>query len=126
MHREDRFVLSRRPYAVDLSSLAVTDLAESYVRATVRAVWFRRRRRVTVACIGELWDFQDSPPADAREFLRRHDDGRYGGDTLGRWDGTGYWGAEEPEVAAAHLAVLRPMLERYPEVPPGFDGWWRF
>lgn len=122
MIREERFLISRRPYAVDLSSLAV----DSYGKATVAAVWFRRRRGVTVACIGELWNFPRLTPKDAREFLVSHTDGRYGGDCHGRWDGTRYWGAQEPGVAAAHLSLLRPMLDGYPSVPAGYDGWWRF
>jgi hypothetical protein len=46
----------------------------------MRAAWFRRRNRVLIACTGVLWDYQTPTPQDAAEFLRRHDDGRYGGD----------------------------------------------
>lgn len=122
MIREERFVLSRRQYAVDLNSLDLTDLD----RITMTAVWFRRRSGVTVACIGDLWDIQRPAPATAEEFLTRHDDGRYGGDCLGRWDGERYWGAQEPEVVERDLALLRPMLANYPEIPDGYVGWWRF
>jgi hypothetical protein len=121
MIREEKFVLSHRPYAVDLSSLD-TDREPP----TVRAAWFRRRKGVLVAAVGVLWDVQRPVPADAAEFLARHDDGRYGGDCLGRWDGSRYWGAQEPEAAAAHLDLLRPMLASYPGIPPGFDGWYVF
>jgi hypothetical protein len=131
VRRDDRFLISRAPYAVDLSSLHGYKAAErtdgtAFYRYTVTAVWFRRRKGVTVACIGELWDYQTPEPESAEEFLARHDDGRYGGDCKGRWDGIGYWGAEEPAEAGRHLGVLRPMLENYPAVPPGFDGWWTF
>ncbi|WP_431781753.1 hypothetical protein [Streptomyces chumphonensis] len=132
MIREDRFVISRRPYAVDLDSLHLTQDGERYDGApiytvTLAAVWFRRRNKLTVACVGHLRDIQSGDaPADAAEFLARHDDGRYGGDCHGRWDGTGYWGAQEPEVIEQHLALLRPMLANFPAIPPGYDGWWRF
>jgi hypothetical protein len=122
MIREDRFLISRRPYAVDLSSLNVTDS----LRVTVRAVWFRRRSGVTAACVGELWDHQRATPATALEFLAAHDDGRYGGDCHGRWDGERYWGAQEPDAIAQHLDLLRPMLANYPALPGSYDGWWRF
>lgn len=122
MIRESEFRISRRPYAVDLTSLRVPGSGP----AVVKAVWFRRRKGVTVACTGLLWDFQEPPPASAAEFLGRHDDGRYGGDCDGRWDGERYWGAQEPGMIAAHLDLLRPMLAAFPEIPPGYDGWWRF
>lgn len=128
--------MSHKPFAVDLSSLR-----EQNGFFYVDAVWFRRRRRggygpngavVTVACVGCLWGLQDRPPADGREFLERHTDGRYGGHCEGRWDGTGYWGAEEPDVRDEHLALLRPMLDGYahdphnPVIPAGYDGWYVF
>lgn len=139
MIREEKFAVSRRPYAVDLSSLNVTTRTgyqgRLYYPASVRAVWFRRRRRggwgpdgavVTVARIGTLWSSQDIRPETAVEFLERHTDGRYGGDCQGRWDGVGYWGAEDLDVQDEHLALLRPMLDDYPAIPKGYDGWWRF
>jgi len=121
MRREERFILSHRPYAVDLSSLRVDG---TYAR--VDAVWFRRRQRVTVACIGYLWDYQRPVPHIAMEFLDRHDDGRYGGKCEGRWDGERYWGAQDPDVIERHLAILRPMLANFPTIPDGYDGWWTF
>ncbi|MEU1663620.1 hypothetical protein ABZ547_08390 [Streptomyces sparsogenes] len=135
MIREDRFLISRRPYAVDLSSLKVGEPTESgHYWAMVNAVWFRRhsrghgdaRRIVTVACTGTLRNLQGSKPVDARAFLAAYTDGRYGGDCQGRWDGENYWGAQKPEVIEQHLELLRPMLERYPAAPAGWDGWWRF
>lgn len=135
MIREDRFLISRKPYAIDLDSLQVGEPTDSgHYWAMVNAVWFRRhskgygedRRIVTVACIGTLRNLQDDKPADARAFLAAYTDGRYGGDCQGRWDGTGYWGAEKPEVVEEHLALLRPMLANYPAIPHGYDGWWTF
>lgn len=136
MIREEKFTLSHRPYAVDLASLRVEAFARpdgsKYYRGRVEAVWFRRRRDTgcgplrTVACIGELWDYQDTEPGTMVEFLYCYTDGRYGGRCEGRWDGAKYWGAQEPDVAAAHLEILRPMLAGYPAPAPGYDGWWRF
>lgn len=133
MRREDRFVMSHRPYAVDLSSLR-----EERGFFYVDAVWFRRRPRgrnrdmITVACIGNFHTIQRPAPTSALEFLERYEDGRWGGHCEGRWDGHGYWGAENPDVAARHQDLLRPMLDDYahdprnPVIPAGFDGWWTF
>jgi hypothetical protein len=125
VRREDGFVQSHAPYAVDLIRL-IRD--ETYNGAySVNAVWFRRRRGVTVACIGILRTICRPEPDSVVDFLCRGlTDGRYGGVCLGRWDGEGYWGAEPPGVVDRHLAILRPMLENYPAVPPGYDGWWTF
>lgn len=130
MRREDRFVMSRRPYAVDLSSLRTKEHKRpdgtTYGHGRIGAVWFRRRSGVTAACVGHLWDYQDSVPKDAAEFLERHTDGRHGGDCAGRWDGENYWGSQKPDTIAEHLGLLRPMLAAFPEIPDGYDGWWRF
>lgn len=141
MRCETRFVMSHKPYAVDLSSLRTArdeGHAGPFWYCTVRAVWFRRRRTgrtgplVTVACIGTLWNHQRPEPVNAEAFVLAHTDGRYGGDCAGRWDGAGYWGSEDPDVMAKHLAILRPMLDGYeqspqsPAIPDGYDGWWTF
>lgn len=131
MIRMEKFLISKGPYAVALASLVTTrhgrEDGSFYWGARVNGVWFRRRRGVTVACIGYLWDYQDNEPADALAFLAAHDDGRYGGTTLGRWDGESYWGSNSTLVKQEqHLEVLRPMLANYPAVPPSYDGWWRF
>lgn len=119
---ETRFAISRRPYAVDLSSLHTSGDSD----AQINAVWYRRRNGATVACVGHLWDIQHPLPKDAAEFLARHDDGRYGGRCEGRWDGENYWGAQQPAEIQRHLELLRPMLTAYPAIPDGYDGWWRF
>jgi hypothetical protein len=129
--RDDRFLISRRPYAVDLATLQVgrheRQSGGYYYSGRINAVWYRRRKGITVACIGTLWDLQDEEPATARQFLDRYTDGRYGGDCEGRWDGRGYWGAGVSlDVQEEHLAILQPMLADYPTVPVFFDGWWRF
>jgi len=130
MIREDRFLISNRPYAVDLSSLRTStneyEGGRKSYNCYLDAVWYRRRKGTTIACIGTLWDIQSEHPANAAEFLIRHDDGRYGGDCKGRWDGDTYWGAGAPSVIERHLALLRPMLANYPAIPDGYDGWWRF
>jgi hypothetical protein len=129
MIREEKFVLSKRPYAVDLNSFRETDWGNQF---SINAVWFRRRRSQvglpirTVACIGDLSTFGVDHPETAIDFMERYTDGRYGGNCIGRWDGEGYWGDERPHVQAEHLKILQPMLENYPELPPGHDGWWRF
>ena len=117
-------ISGKRRYAVDLGSLVLEPSTSGLTHATVRAVWFRRKDRVTAACVGHLWNSFRTAPTDVADFLARSTDGRYGGVCEGRWDGTRYWGTQEPETIEAHLQLLRPMLEWYPDLPDGFDGWW--
>lgn len=139
MIKMEKFFISKRPYAVNLASFAATwheptwrgdpppNARKGTWNCAINAVWFRRRSGVTAACIGYLWDIRTTEPANSLTFLEGLTDGRYGGTTLGRWDGEGYWGSEVTlEEQNRHLEVLRPMLENYPEIPAGYDGWWRF
>jgi hypothetical protein len=132
--RESRFLISRKPYAVDLDTLTASQGERGdliWFSGAVDALWFRKQNGVTRACIGSLKLFshylsERLDILDPHAVLTADLDGRYGGDCHGRWDGTGYWGAEDLAVQARHLAILRPMLANYPALPDGFDGWWTF
>jgi hypothetical protein len=130
MIREDKFVFSHRPYAVDLGSLHITTHTTvhrpDFYRCTVQALWFRGRKNAPVSVAGSLSALVDEIPRDGLHAMEQMDDGRYGGAAVARWDGTGYWGEEVPEIVQTHLEILRPMLENFPAVPPCFDGWWTF
>jgi hypothetical protein len=132
--RDDRFLISRKPYAVDLGTVTGSQHPREgrfAFSGTASAVWFRRKDGVTRACLGtlKLWSHHLPGPLDLDDpvaVLSADLDGRYGGDCEGRWDGERYWGAQEPFVQSLHLALLGPMLADFPKVPEGYDGWWRF
>lgn len=130
MIREEKFRITRAPYAVNLHSLKIEERSantdRSYYRGEIAAAWFRRKHGETVACIGTLWDYQDERPANGEAFLRAHVDGRYGGDCVARWDGGSFWGNVTLDEQSNYLGILVPMLQGFPEVPRGFDGWWTF
>jgi len=134
MIRETRFLISRKPFAINLSTVSGSQHPRGDLHAfsgTANAVWFRRQNGVTRACLGSLMLFSHYLPEpldldDPHAILSADLDGRYGGDCHGRWDGERYWGAQEPAVMEQHLAVLRPMLADYPTIPDGYDGWWTF
>jgi hypothetical protein len=125
MRRTDKFLISKRPYAIDPSTLWSRNTGTRW-HVRVNAVWFRRKAGGLGAYIGTLWDIQEEEPRTALEMVERHVDGRYGGDTQGRWNGSSYWGTGTLDDQVAHLKILRPMLAGFPEIPPGFDGWWTF
>lgn len=132
MIREDKFLISHAPYAVDLDSFQVeergTDTSRPWYRGTVTAIWYRRKHGVVTAHFGTLWDSQTEKPADAEAFLRAHDDGRYGGDCKARWNGQNLWAPDTPWERQNELQrLLSNALDySYPAAPPGFDGWWTF
>lgn len=123
MRYEPRYVASHRPYAVDLSTLRVTD----YGAHRIEALWFRRRKGMLAAVIGEIWDHQTPAPATAIDFLHGHADGRYGGRGLARWDGETLWAPNQPyELAQARQKILATALTYFPRVPARWDAWWTF
>lgn len=134
MKREDKFVLSRNQYAVDLGSLRlaypeyVNDSDWARQTWTIDVVSFRRVKGVLRACAGTIDDRQDEVPTIGTEFLSRIDGLRRLSVTpLARWDGTSYWCfGQDPEENSRLLALLKTMLAGYPDPAPGFDGWWRF
>ncbi|SRR5579859_2636904 len=130
MIRENRFVFSKGQYAVAPETFDF-QLSETGTcgRFSIQAVWYRGTKAAPKACIGYLWTYDTIWLSDWRSFLSNaFHDGRYGGHSLGRWDGTSYFahGGSVPEVQDAHMAILGPMLENMPVIPASYDGWWRF
>lgn len=141
MIREEKFLISRKPFAVDLGTLhtesqTVHNEGTAHERhlyhGRIDAVWFRRKQGVTYACLGSLGLWSQNlrrrieNPEDPIQVLSADLDSRYGGTCYARWDGERYWGSQKPTEQALQLALLEPMLANYPAVPDGYDGWWRF
>lgn len=134
MIHETKFLISRKQFAIDLSTVTGDqhERGDWYsFSGRANAVWYRRQNGVTRACIGTLMLFSHYLPKplnlnDPHAILSADLDGRYGGDCDGRWDGTRYWGAQEPDVQEQHLSILRPMLADYPSAPAAYDRWWTF
>lgn len=134
MNRTDRFVMSHRPYAVDLSSWRRGEWKTSmdgrqYARHTIASIWFRRKRGVTVAHLGTI--STNSGTDSAEDFLRLHNDSRYGGNWIAAWDGERCW-TETPAAKTdldRYAEVLGAALTGFRNdkaVPQGHCGWWTF
>jgi hypothetical protein len=126
MIKETKFVHSHHGYAVYRAGGQV--MIPSLGRYSVDAVWYRGRASTPYVVFGELTGYHGVPGMTIPEWLTNHTDGRYGGDALVRWDGDNLWApTADYSVAASILdTLLRPMLDQYPMVPEGFDGWWTF
>lgn len=131
----EKFVMAHKPYAIDLDSVRIESHKERdgkfFVSGSCDAVWFRKKNGVVRVCWGplKLWAHYMDEAADIsspQEFLGTDFDGRYGGECNARWDGTRYWGSQNPDVIRFDLDGLKPMLEGFPQVPEGLSGWWSF
>jgi hypothetical protein len=128
--RDDDFMFSRGPYAISLATVQVS-YSESgrHVHFTARAMWYRGRKAEPKACLGYLANWIEAPACvtSPAELLKAAWDGRYGGRCEARWDGRAYWSSvPDPGLQQRHLALLRPMIDGYPVIPDGYDGWWRY
>ena len=127
------FKPSKRFYAVLLSSLyyyqsVLSPPDRQLFKITIDACWYRLKSGIISAHIGELWDFQYEIPEDHVQFLSRHDDGRHGGECRSRLTyGDQFWSIEgDLKQQKMDLEFLSIMLAKYPNIPDGWDGWWRF
>lgn len=135
------FKPSRSLYAVDLGTLSrcevgkVESTGQPLYRYEITAVWFKRRNGLDTANIGALWDistdlYEETNPLEAVTFLSYAlTDGRFGGDCRSRWDGSHLWSKPDTPLRGGmtkDLRFLRQMLINYPQIPPGYDGWWTF
>ena len=134
MIRSGKFLISQKPYAVNLDTVTGEHSVHhgwTYFTGKVDAVWFRRKDKTTRACLGSLYLWSNRMDGEldlsTPETILSFDfDGTGGANCYGRWDGENYWGSERLDVQERHLDLLRPMLANFPTIPAGFDGWWRF
>lgn len=138
MQRSDRFLISKQPYAVNLTTYNTREEYARYASSkkvadkptywmTVEAVWFRRKSGALSAHYGRLWDVSSTKPESVTSWLEGLTDGRYGGSCVARWNGQDMWAPEVDWDRQVQLQkVLAQMLDGYPAVPEGYEGWWTF
>lgn len=143
MRKLEKFQISKAPYAIQHDTFRVNERWATYTQPdgtsarregdtpyytmTVEAVWFRRKSGVLTAHYGHLWDSSKSRPETLLDWIENDWDGRYGGNCRARWDGGTLWAPESSwEQILSYEAMLRPMLESFPDAPAGYDGWWTY
>jgi hypothetical protein len=127
--KEERFVFSHKPFAVRPDTFTVNRRDGGWNDAAVDAVWYRRSGGVLRACRGFLHSpVGQTPPVSLEEFLAGYTDGRWGGHTTARVDDAMRWWGPGRHVGQmqADYRLLKPMIDRYPYMPDGYDGWWTF
>jgi len=127
--RQTRIEIDEQGWWIDTDDPAIPQL----YRYEIPCVWYRRRKGTDTANVGTLHsisslEYTQHHPSDAQRFLENFTDGRHGADCRTRWDGERLWSF--PDVIHGQqqedLTLLRWMLDHYPEIPPGFSGWWSF
>lgn len=138
MKRSEKFLISKQPYAVNLTTYNVREHYSTYAGGkrvserpsywpTIEAVWFRRKSGTLSAHYGHLWDVTSEKPATVTSWLEGMTDGRYGGRCEVRWNGQDLWAPEvDWDRQIQFQKVLAQMLDGYPAVPEGYEGWWTF
>lgn len=129
IRQRNTFSFSEFFYAIDFSSMKWGKKTESGGQfVTVPAVWFKRKNGYTAVCSGSLNTFStpDDSIENADDFIKKHD-GRYGGATEYKWDGTEMWGSDNNfyDLVEANKK-LDPLLEAFEtdkSIPQGYDGW---
>jgi hypothetical protein len=146
--RTDRFVLSRKPYAVALGEDGfahptpygrfTTPRGTTHTFAQVDVLYVRRTRGVLGVHLGTLsalFDVVGDRPITWERFVSDYDDARFGASPVARWTGVSLWTPEPvSEERREHLlSVLRPAYalmapqveDKKPvQAPSGWDGWW--
>ena len=141
------FLASKKVYALDPQGITfverknVDSAGTAYTMRSyqIPAVWFSRRSNGRKAAFfGVLWDSErtndaDGVPAvwDLDAFIANCDTGHYGGTPFGCWDGqAAWWGdaaySNDYAKQQEKLPFLQEMLEAYPAIPAGYEGWFKF
>lgn len=118
IRQRDAFSASEFFYAINFDSLKVERNS-----ATVEAIWFKKKSGERAVCMGKLWSYSKGSQ-NIEDFMRDFD-GRYGGNTEYKWNGTEMWSSDNifVDMMDAH-AILDPILKNFPNIPDGYSGWY--
>lgn len=129
IRQRNKFSLSEFFYAIDFSAMKHgSDTGNGCHFVSVPAIWFKRKNGWTAICSGTLSAFAtpEKPIYTPDDFMKEHD-GRYGGATNYKWDGSEMWGSDNNwdglVKAHDHLDPLLEAFENNQEIPQGYDGW---
>lgn len=126
IRQRDKFSFSEFFYAIDFSTLRI-DAGFGDGHATVKAVWFKKSQGEIAVCTGTLSAYGKPGRRlhDETDFIANFDAGRYGGNTMYKWNGTEMWGYQNNfvKLVEAH-GMLAPILEEFPNIPTGYTGWY--
>lgn len=131
----ERFVPSKKNYAINWDSFTITDNRELtpgnfVVSAFADAIWATKKKGVSYISKGVLHSTFYMLPFNhnfgIKEFCEKFDS-RYGGDHVCVWDGE-IMTTKSPiplQKMVEYSQILDPVIENLPNVPQGYEGWYR-
>ena len=124
------FAISKKLYAIKRDTFVATysgdtQKGEPMYRVSVDAMWFRRKQGIEVISKGKLGDLAVGKEWDIDDFIANVSTARYGGTPFGSWDGYDVIGVTNYEAIVALVKELDPILDAYPDVPVGYEGWYK-
>jgi hypothetical protein len=123
-----KFFISKKLFALNPTSFVSTDHPNNHPNVRfvnrVEAVWFRRKDGVIAAHLGSFSSFSKTV-LSFEEFKNTIGpmEARYGPTVKAKWDGQNLWGVTDFVEQNRIVAYLDPILQNYPEVPKGLEGW---
>lgn len=119
IRQRDKFSFSEYFYAINWSTLRSN---KDGTVAYVDAIWFKKTRGEIAVCSGTLSNHDTFTKDD---FIAGFKYGRYGGNTQYKWNGFEMWSHDNNflDMIEAHK-FLDPILENYPDIPVGYEGWY--
>lgn len=117
-------------YAVREGPLGPGDRYMGTTRWQIAAQWFKRKGGLLEVSHGSLR--LEAPSGllteddDVLELVELPQDGRHGGNAVYTWTGTHMVSHQSLKQQIVASQVLQAALDRYPLVPEGYHGWWRF
>ena len=113
----DKFAPSKRPYAFDRPSFR-----DGYIKA----IWAGRKDSRTTASVGTLHAWDGRKTLSSFDEMIETVDMRYGGYSIAKWDGEKLITDQARPFEWCELTRfdLDRILQTFPQVPEGFEGWY--
>lgn len=137
IRKSDRYTASAFFYAFNLNKVKlshhgpVRNSDDTLTGMSFPAVWFKRKNGEVFVSAGYLSHTVRHPTThtltteEAIEHFMENYDPRYGGTVEMKWDGEVMWAPETRWTdVVKYQAILARILDGFPNIPEGFDGWY--
>lgn len=128
MKKKDFKSVSNRLYAICTdkakTSVLSRDDGTKYSYFEIPAVWYKKKSGQTYAAFGYLWSYLDGTLTIKQAVELDDPRDSFIANMTARYDGNNFWGIESLEEQNKIIKLLKPMLDRIPNLPNGYKGWY--